>query len=428
MKAWLRSMGADADGLLRHSLLLFVATHLGSITNVLFHVVMGRLLPRSQYLILSAMLGTALVVSVPLSALNASLAHFAARFALEGRPGDILRLVRAWSIKLLFVVLPLLALGIAFRWRIAEFYRLDSSVPVVITLCMLAAMVYMPVFTGALQGTQAFLGMALCQHGWGVIRLLTGSALILAFGRSAIWGLCGQTLGVLASVGIGVLGLSIVLRGVPRGHGDVRGTDIYCLKSMAILGAFGVLMNMDVVMVKHLFPEDRAGLFAWAATIGRMVIFLPQPIAWAMFPKVVSAGAHSEQHRKTLGRAILMSVILTLAAVAGCCAWPQLPLLILFRQASPTAELANLVRALACAMGPLGLLFLLLNFEIAQHRFGLTIPMALCAIAYVGGVWMFHQSLWRVAAILGIVSTLGCLVALAAVLKDSHGERGVPRE
>ena len=88
--------------------------------------------------------------------------------------------------------------------------------------------------------------------------------------------------------GVDRLGFGL-LRGVgPAGRG-LHGTAGYLGRSFAMLMAFSLLMMMDVLLVKHYVPGE-AESFARAATVARAIIFLPMPIALAMFPKVVSRG------------------------------------------------------------------------------------------------------------------------------------------
>jgi len=76
--------------------------------------------------------------------------------------------------------------------------------------------------------------------------------------------------------------------------------------------------------------------------------------------------------------------------------------------------MVKLVRVVSCAMAPVGLTFLLMNFELAQHRFSCLWVLAVCAAALVGGTWMFHATLWQVAIVLGC-STIPSAAILAVM-------------
>ncbi|MDP2989112.1 MAG: hypothetical protein Q8O57_00910, partial [Kiritimatiellota bacterium] len=104
----------SSDHLLRHSILLMAASQVGNISNVLFHMVMGRWLAPAEYGVLSSMLGVVLVAGMPLGALGMVLVFFSAQLLLQKRAGDILPLMRVWVLKLLLIAGPLLVIGMLF--------------------------------------------------------------------------------------------------------------------------------------------------------------------------------------------------------------------------------------------------------------------------------------------------------------------------
>jgi len=170
------------------------------------------------------------------------------------------------------------------------------------------------------------------------------------------------------------------------------------------------------MLVRH-FQPDEAGLFSRAATIGRSVVFLPMPIAMAMFPKVISSGGSTHGSRTTLLHAFGLVALLIGAAVAATWALPWLPLRILYDVSEPTPEMIHLVRVVTLAMSPLGLTYLLLNFEMAQHRFH-TIPwLLILATAYIGGVAFWHDTVNQIILVLGAVSLLSAILFASAYLR-----------
>jgi O-antigen/teichoic acid export membrane protein len=174
-------------------------------------------------------------------------------------------------------------------------------------------------------------------------------------------------------------------------------------------------MYADMILVKRFFtdPEDY-GNYARAATIARTVVFLPQPIASALFPKVVSNGNRSDADTRRLVKALLFGCVIIAGSLALCVMFPQLLLLALYKDATPTPEMIKLVRAVSCAMAPLGLTFLLMNFELAQRRFACLWILLACAVALAGGICFFHSSLWNIVAVLACCATMSAL-ALATV-------------
>jgi O-antigen/teichoic acid export membrane protein len=406
----------DEDGLIRHGLIVLLFTHMASIANLLFHVVMGRAMSKGEYGILASMLGVILLFATPTLALQNTLAHYSRHLINAGRPGDIFQLLKLWVRRLLFLAIPLAVLVVVIRGSLASFFHIENPTILVITLMTLLITFFLPVFSGVLQGRESFVWMSITANGWGVIRLLLGAYLVYQFTPSALYGLAAHGIGAVISLAIGIMGVWWVVKPRIASGEPIESTDRYFLVSLIPLFSFSVLMNSDAMLVKHYFTAvEDYGNYARASTIGRTMVFLVQPVVVAMFPKVVSRGEWSKAHARTLSRAILYSAIMVLSAVIVCSLFPKIPLWVLFKETAPTAQAIALVRGVCWAMAPLALTFILMNFELAQHRFVCTIPLAICAVLYYTGVALFHETLWQVITVFGVVSCLS-MVALVFIL------------
>lgn len=410
-----------ANFLLRHSLLLLAVSQVSNISNVLFHMVMGRWLAPAEYGILVSMLALVSISSLPLNALSNGTAFFSAQLLQQQRRGDIFPLLRRWSLKLSGAALILLLLGLCASQSLAQFFKLPDRIPLVLALAVLALSFYPPIIGGALQGIQAFGWGSVSAASWGVIRLSVGCALVAGLGALANWALLSQVLGVLVSALIGLLALYFILRSSRRSAEKLPGAQAYLLRTLVVLGAFALLMNADILIVKHYFEPDASGLFARPATIARTIIYLPMPIAAALFPKTVSDGLMSVQHGRLLGQALLYTALLIIPIALLATLFPQVPLGILYHDWQPSAAMRGLLRATVWAMSPLSLAYIIMQFELSQSRFRLTAPLLCCAALYLLGVSLWHASLLQIVAVLAVVSILTLLVlALTLLGKGKH--------
>jgi O-antigen/teichoic acid export membrane protein len=234
---------------------------------------------------------------------------------------------------------------------------------------------------------------------------------LVAVGLGALGGLWAHALSLFAALALG----AVILRG--RLGGDlsearrVPGVYAYFARHVLAFLGYAVLMNADIIMVKHYFSPTDAGTFARAAMVGRIIVFLPQPVAIAMFSKVVSGGETSYESWRTLLKAVILVSAILAGALMFCSIFTPMVVSVLSGECSP--ELVTLVRAMIWALCPVSMLFMLLNFEIAQGRFGVTLPLIGCAAGYVVTVGFFHEALGNVAAILGIWGTLALALTAA---------------
>ncbi len=404
------------DQLLHHSLLLMAASQVSNAANLLFHMVMGRWLLPAEYGVLASMLGVVLIASMPLSAVNNSLAFYSAQLIQQKRAGDIFPLMRAWAWKLLLIAVVLLAAGLLFSQPLARFFQLPDRSAIILTLAILALTFLTPVIGGALQGIQAFGWAALTGVSWGIVRLAVGGTLVYFIAASAPWALAGQAVGVLAGAAIGAVGLGIILKSARRSDQPLPGTQAYFIGTLVMLACFAFFMNADVLIVKHFFTPEQSGLFARAGTIGRTIVFLPMPIAMALFPKSVSDGAMSVRHGRLLKRALGYTGLVVLPAALLGTVWPQLPLGILYHDWHPDADMVRLVRCVIWALFPLSIANLIMNFELAQNRFRDLAPLIACVAVYLVGVSVWHATVFQVVAVLATVNILALLILLMGLL------------
>ena len=409
------------DHLLRHSILLMAASQVANVSNMLFHMAMGRWLAPAEYGVLSSMLGVVLIAGMPLGALGTVLTFFSAQLLLQNRAGDIFPMMRIWALKLLLIAGPLLVIGMLFGQPLAEFFKLPDRSALFMALIILAMTFFTPVISAPLGGIQAFGWAAVSGMSWGVVRLIVGGALVCFVAVSAKMALVGQGIGVLVSAGIAILGLWIILRGARSKGEALPGTQAYLWCTLLVMGCFAFLMNADMLIVKHYFSPDQSGFYARAATIGRMIIFLPMPIANALFPKTVSDGATSDLHNRLMWKALFYTTIIIVPGALVCALFPQLPLGIVYRDWAPGAAMCRLVRCTIWAMSPLGLAFIIMNFELSQNRFQIILPLTLCVAGYLIGVALWHVAVLQIVAVLATVSVLALLALIGCLLRKGKG-------
>ncbi len=407
-------LGQDESGLVRHGALLVAGTFVGALCNAGFHMVVGRTLPNAEYGSLVAMLGIILVVSTPMLALQNTLAHFTSALAQAGRRSEIRPLALHWVRIFAGLALAIAAGAFLLRGPLAAFWRVEPAL-IVLTFAVLAASLWMSLFYGLLQGLQSFVWLAWAPQAWGATRLVLGAAFTIWLSATAFVAVAAQGLGVVAVLALCLW--AVVLLRLPAGVRAAQppGTYRYLGSALVCLAGYAMLMNLDTTLVKHYFDAETTGLFSKAATIARTAVFLPVPIATALFPKVTSTGRLTDESWRLLGRALAFAGLLIVAVAATCVVVPQLPWTILYRAwpAENAQEAALLTRAMVLAMSPLALAYLLLNFEMAQRRFFWCYGLIPCGLAYVGGVARFHAQPVQVAWVLGglNLAALGLLVA-----------------
>ena len=414
----------DDDGLVSHGVIVFVLSQLAGVANVFFHVVVGRTLSMKEYGVLMAMLSSVLTVWMPMMSLQNTFAHFTEHFRQEGRLEDVRMLISRWSVRLLIIAVGVFMCVLFGREHISGFFNIENAWLVVASTTCIVPALLLPVFVGVFQGAQKFVWMCAGAQGWGLVRLAVAALLMATAAPLAINGVLSHYMGLVGSLVIGIWGVALLLRETQEcdKSNTETGCDRYFVLSFAGLLSFAVLMYADMVLVKHFFTAaNQYGNYARASTIARSIVFLVLPITSAMFPKVVSRYGGTSAQRRTFVKALVLCAGLVASAVLMCGLLGGLMLRILFKVAAPDPELILLIRVLALAMSPLGLAFALMNFEMAQNRFLCVLPVAGCAVLYVGGVFVFHGSLMQVIAVLATAGVLSLSSLIAVTFLRKRG-------
>lgn len=402
-----------ADDLLRHIAILFSGMVVVHICNIFFQMGVGRILPEQEYVLLAAFLGVLAIIQRPLSTLRTGLSHYSSILQQENRVGDIKRLLRKW---LLLAGAPSLLLGCIVLFlgnAISGYFHLERIAPVIISGAVLPALFIIPVLGGAAQGLQMFKWCSAANISSAMIRLGLGVGFVWLLYPACGWAMLGHGLGIYVGSSVLFFGLLGALRGHAKTKAPLPSMRFYLFQSFMIQAAYAILMTADVVLIKHYLPEDTE--FAYAATLGRMVVFLPSAIVGAMFPKVASKGAGTKQQRNIFLRSFGMTAVFVVAAVAGCFLLAGLLARVLFGISGASDYLRLMIGQMALVMGLSALLNVVVQFFVAQRRFMPAFSVVFFALVYLGGAMLLHDTSLNIVILSGLCNggaLLACILAL----------------
>lgn len=254
---------------------LLVASALGNLTNLIYHLLMARALGPAEYGALGAMVATLAVVTVPVAAIQATLT----RSVAAGSTGYRDLAVSLSGRRLRQTVAVTVLAGIALATPFASFLDLDSVTPIVVLT------LFIP-FNFLATPARAFL-LGLENHNGVALSIATGVITKLAVGFTLVtlgFGLLGGVLGIVAGEAITMAVAVIRARrlGVAAkfspAHESQPGRGENFASIMAFVAVWG-LVSVDVVFARHRLSPVAAGEYAAAATLARGALFLPAALA-----------------------------------------------------------------------------------------------------------------------------------------------------
>lgn len=399
---------------------LLIATIVGNVFSYIYLILMGRALGPETFGIFGALFGIFYIVSLTGDALRIVIASQVATIRAEGSELVAIRTVLKPLIKLglLWLIVPLFFM-IGCQ-PIASFFHMSSTGPVFILGIALFSGLLLPMILGLLQGLQrfrhfAFSGYILPQG----LKLLSGVVFIWAG-----FDLMGAIGALLVSTVIAIPVAIIPIRGLLTK--DYEANDQYnpkllgfVLPALLIAAFISFPTSIDVMLVTHFFKAAAAGMYNAAATLGKVVIFLPMAVAAVMLPKVSERYALGLDSRKLLGKSLIYTIFLCAAVAILYLLIPDILVKLFFGEAYLGA--VSLIVWYGIAMIPFALNFLFVHYNLAtQNRKQLLLAIAI-TLAEAVTIILLHQSLQQIILILlgGNLLLLASNFLALAILKRS---------
>jgi O-antigen/teichoic acid export membrane protein len=332
------------------SIIMLLSTTLVSVMNFAYNAAMARMLGPSRFGHVTASVTILMLASAVTLSFQLVCAKFVARNQTAGAKVGVYRslLGKAWLVSLTLA-------GTLFMTQkpIADYLRMPDPRILAVLAVGIATYVPLGVRRGAMQGLCSF-------------RRLSGSFIVEAIVRLV----CAV---VLVSIGYGVFGAvgaisASVLAAffIPPMDPQLR---VKTEKGEAASFSEGIqaivffvgqvtINNIDILLVKHFFVPEAAGLYAAVALVGRLLYFASWSVVSAMFP--VSAAATPQEENPKMVVAPLLTVLgLSLGFILILTLFPHFimhtifgvefhqgePLLVLYAAATGTYSLSVVLMA-----------------------------------------------------------------------------------
>ena len=402
------------DDLFRHASLLFFASILAAFGNVGFQMIVGRALPQAEYALLATFLALFAIISRPLGTLSTAMTHYTSLLIQENKSGVVERLFRKWVIRAGMVSVILSAICVVFSKEIAGFFHLERIAPIVVSALALPALFVGPVLGGLLRGLQRFALVSIGGISNALGRVVFGGFFVWMLFPACGWALAGHVAGLYVSLIVfGAVLIPWMLKNKWDGE-KLPSFRLYLLQCFFIQISIAVLMTGDVVMVKHYLPDEMD--FAYAATLGRTIAFMALSVAAAMFPKVVSSGGFTTQHRALYLRSQLYTSGFVGISLILCMLFPAHIHRLLFGIVEPSSGLLTLTRWMAVVMAIATLLNINVNLLLAQRRFKSLYFVVASALVYLLVVHLYHPSAVAIVMVCGVSNLVALVVTTCVIL------------
>lgn len=399
--------------LLSNSLIVFIGTFLGSVFAYLFNMLMGRMLGPVAYGEMTALMSLMMIIGVAGGAIFTISMRYSGEMIAIGEYSALAKLFRFLSRNVLFFGLGLLVIGLVLVKPIGQFFSIRSTWPVIISLVSVVFGLMIAINRGFLQGAQKFFAISVFGSLESFLRLIVG-LLLVYLGFSLNGALSAIVMATAVVYALSYLPLRKILKLkdkiVSKSTFKFDKKEIINYSWPTLIAAVFLILaiNLDVILVKHFFSPEEAGVYAAISTIGKIILYISAPIIGVMFPMISEQKAKGSKHYRLFLFSLVITLVSSLAILAIYVIAPGKVISILYGQKYVGAY--SLLPEVGLAILFYSLFNLISNYYLAIRNFIFLWFFALTLVAQVVIISLWHPTL--VAVIRTLILTNATLFVL----------------
>lgn len=388
-----RSQGTQGR-IVSGSLTLLIGSALVSLLNLVYNVGVARLLGPAAFGEVAAVYTLLMLISCITLSFQLVCAKFVARNeTTAGKVAVYMGLRRrAWVFGIAIASLLILA-----SEPVAAYLNLDSPTLVILLAVGIAFYIPLGVRRGGMQGIYAFRRLAVNFLLEGIVKL-GGAFLLIHFGLGVNGAIAAVTASEVAAYAFGHPGRELEAApqpGLPASFGEGMQAIIFFIGQV-------VINNVDIILVKHFFAAEAAGLYAAAALVGRVVYMSSWSVVSAMFPISAGLRATKAKDRDVLLTPLLIVVLITGSFTLGLWLFPNLVWRAVFGAGFVNQNLSfysSLLVLYAAATGVYSLAVVFITYEMSRKVASSAWVQLGFAGVIVLGILAFHSTLQQVVVV-----------------------------
>lgn len=382
-----------AHELLKGSVLVFAGSMIGNFFAYLFHIIAGRMLKPEDYAVIASLISSLYIIGFPTAMFNTAIVRKMAALAAKSEYKKIRYILNFLFRKLsIFSVLIAIFFFLAKK-PIAEFLKIDDSRLIFIIGLTYALSLVAMVNIATIQGLLKFLSYSVIQSISSILKVLI-TFLVLKLG----FGVFGVTAGLLVTSAMVFLISLKPLAFIFKYKEEKQVFSAQAYYSLIWIGipliGMGLMINTDVVLVKHFFPSFDAGIYAALSTIGRVVLFATSAIVIVLLPLSTKKRESGSSSLKIFKMSQILSFFMSASILFLYLAYPKFIINLFY---------GKQYYAVAPYLGLIGTYFLIynavnlfVNFYISLKKQTVLILPVICAVIQIALITLFHNSFYQI--------------------------------
>jgi O-antigen/teichoic acid export membrane protein len=406
------------DEFFRHSAIMFIGSMIACVCNYLYQVYLGRALGPEEYGAFGALFSIYYIIYIFSGTIQASSAMFISKYNAMGDINTIRAILLGLMKRATILGTAGFFLFLIFSTWIANFLNIQATESVIILGTIVIFSLLLPISLGALQGLQMFKSLSLISVLTFLPKLLLGIAFV-----SLGYGISGAIGAVTLALAIAFLSSLILLRSYLGNNKlnyifNFESYYYYSIPAVIVMICLAVPSNVDVILSKHFFTNFDAGLYAAAAVIGKIVLFLPSSLYAVMFPKASKMYTLEVKTRHLLNRCLIYSGILSSIAAGLFIVFPRM-IVVIFGENYLNA--IPIVRLYVALMFFVSLLWVIAQYCLATNKLRYSYILLFFTLVELISMVVSHASPTKIIQVLLVINLVVFIVSYGYVFLSEEG-------
>jgi O-antigen/teichoic acid export membrane protein len=399
--------------LLGGSLTLLAGSGLVGITNFLYNVATARMLGPTAFANATAVYTLLMLMSAITLTFQVVCAKYVAKSAVAAEQYSAYSTLhrQAWMAGVGLGVLLLV-----FQSPISDYLNLPDRSLIVLLAVGTAFYIPLGVRRGYTQGIHSFGHLAINFMLEGMVRLV-GAIVFIRLGLGVKGAVLASVVAVVVSYVFAKFAPSLkALRStlsIPFKEG---------LQAIVFFAGQVVINNFDILLVKHFFASEEAGVYAAVSLVGRVVNMCAWSVVNTMFPVSAAARSNDREARRVLLTSLILVFLILSVLILGISAVPSFLWKVIFGAHLGESNFGGLTPLLilyAVTTGIYSLSSVIITYEMSRKIANTSWLQLAFSGALILGICVFHETLRQVIFVqLILVLVMLVLVALPLLRRE----------
>lgn len=381
--------------LISGSVIIIVGSLFSSFLNFAYNLFMSRNLSISDYGILASLVSFINIASLPAGALIPVLVSFAASYFAKKEYDQVRGLYHRVGKFTFIASVIIFSLLIIFRQPIGHFFNITNSLLIIYASFTVLIGFNQTVNVSLLQAKLSFGYISMINLMGSLAKFLIG--VLFVFMGYAV---DGAMIAFILSYSIPFFLSFIPLRFLFQSKEtppqiNTKELLSYGVPSAIALFALTSFITTDIILVKHFWDPQQAGIYAGLALIGKVIFFISAPIGTVMFPLITQKYERGEKYENTLFLAIFLVGAPSLLLTTFYFLFPDFVIQFFLKkveylQAAPYVGLFGIFISLYA------MLTILVNLFLSIKKTKIAYFVVICALLQGICIWFYHTSFLQI--------------------------------